>query len=178
MPPYIENTLKINGLRLTCRGRGSTIVCVSNYLRPVSPLSPFSEQLRALRLRYGVRQSDLAKALGVEQAYVSAIELGTKGPPSQPFVDQISKCLELSEQESSNLDDALRLSQRRLVIPHAASSELYAMCNELRVEMERLTSAQIRAIRAVIAIRQEVDHDDGRPVIGRVVRKDKEEAEM
>ncbi|WP_414137031.1 helix-turn-helix transcriptional regulator [Burkholderia stagnalis] len=165
-------------MRLTCRGGGSTILRVSNYLLPVSPLSPFSEQLRALRLRYGVRQSDLAKALGVEQAYVSEIELGTKGPPSQPFVDQISKCLELSEEERLSLDDALRLSQRRLMIPHAASSELYAMCNELRVEMERLTSAQIRAIRAVIAIRQEVGHGDGRPVIGRVVRKDKEEAEM
>jgi transcriptional regulator with XRE-family HTH domain len=79
-------------------------------------LSPFSERLRALRLRYGVRQKDLAEAMGFEQSYVSALELGIKGPPSRDFVDRLARYLRLSADELAGLlSDAQIRVMRELI---------------------------------------------------------------
>ncbi|WP_310317448.1 helix-turn-helix domain-containing protein [Paraburkholderia terricola] len=50
--------------------------------------TPFAVFLRGLRLRSALSQTDLAKKLGYEQAYVSALELGTK-PPSTEFLERL-----------------------------------------------------------------------------------------
>ena len=52
------------------------------------------------------------------------------------------------------------------------------MCSELWRELDRLTDTQIRVIRDVIALRQEIGPGADRQVIGRVVRRDKESAKM
>lgn len=141
-------------------------------------MSPFSERLRALRLRYGIRQKDLAVAMALEQSYVSAIELGTKGPPSPAVVDRLAACLRLSDDEHSSLHEALLLSQRHFTIPHTASADVYRLCSELWHDLDRLTDAQVRVIRDVIAMRRGIDQDMERPIVGRVVRRGKEDAQM
>lgn len=141
-------------------------------------MSPFSERLRALRLRYGVRQMDLAEAIGFEQSYISAIELGIKGPPSIEFVERVSAHLRLSDDEDSSLREALQLYTRNFSIPQTASADVFRLCSELWRELDRLTDTQIRVIRDVIALRQEIGPGADRQVIGRVVRRDKESAKM
>lgn len=57
--------------------------------------SPFATFLRTLRVRSGMRQHELAKQLGYEQAYVSALELGNK-PPSEEFLgSSVEVCLSM-----------------------------------------------------------------------------------
>ncbi|NRE34368.1 XRE family transcriptional regulator [Burkholderia pseudomallei] len=141
-------------------------------------MSPFSERLRALRLRYGIRQKDLAVAMALEQSYVSALELGTKGPPSPAIVDRLSACLRLTEDEHASLHDALLLSQRHFTIPHTASADVYRLCSELWHDLDRLTDAQVRVIRDVIAMRSGMSQKVERPIVGRVVRRGKEDAKM
>ncbi|MBU9642362.1 helix-turn-helix domain-containing protein [Burkholderia gladioli] len=75
-------------------------------------MSPFSERLRALQLRYGVRQKDLVEAMGFEQSYVSALELGINGPPSRDFVDRLARYLRLSADELAGLLSELEASRR------------------------------------------------------------------
>lgn len=142
-------------------------------------MSPFSERLRALRLRYGVRQKDLAEAMGFEQSYVSALELGIKGPPSRDFVDRLAKYLRLSADELADLLSELEASRRHYTIPQTASSDAYRLCGELWRELDLLSDAQIRVMRELIETwrRGTVKLGD-RPVLGRVIRKDKEGAEM
>ena len=50
-------------------------------------MSPFSHFLHELRLRHQIRQSELAELLGYEQSYISALEIGAKGPPTEEFVE-------------------------------------------------------------------------------------------
>lgn len=107
----------------------------------VNQVSPFSEQLRALRLRYGIRQTDLAEAIGFEQSYVAAIELGTKGPPSIEFVKRVSAHLRLSVDEDSGLREALHLSRRNFSIPQTASAAIFRLYSELWCELDRLVVA-------------------------------------
>lgn len=50
-------------------------------------MSPFSHFLHELRLRHQIRQAELAELLGYEQSYISALEIGAKGPPTEEFVE-------------------------------------------------------------------------------------------
>ncbi|MEK2605861.1 helix-turn-helix transcriptional regulator [Burkholderia arboris] len=97
----------------------------------------------ALRLRYGIRQKDLAVAMALEQSYVSAIELGTKDPPSQAVVDRLSACLRLSDDELSSLHDARLLSQRHFTIPRTASADICRLCSELWRDLDTLSDVQV-----------------------------------
>lgn len=52
-------------------------------------MSPFARQLHELRLRHGIRQNELAELIGYDQTYISALEVGLKGPPTPEFVDKV-----------------------------------------------------------------------------------------
>ncbi len=128
-------------------------------------------------MRYGIRQTDLAAMLGYEQSYVSAVEIGTKGPPTEEFVGKLVKVLELGEEECKALDLAVRESQRKYVIPNDASTDTFRMCSELFSELQNLHPAQIEMIRNVIGLRRKLDATP-RPELGRVRRQRREVAEM
>jgi len=59
-------------------------------------MSPFSHMLYELRMRFEIRQADLAELVGYEQSYISALEVGSKGPPTPEFIDKLVSVLELS----------------------------------------------------------------------------------
>jgi predicted transcriptional regulator len=46
-------------------------------------MSPFSHFLHTLRMRLEIRQAELAALVGYEQSYISALEVGLKGPPTE-----------------------------------------------------------------------------------------------
>lgn len=58
-------------------------------------MSPFAHLLHNLQMRHNIRQSELAERLGYEQSYISALEIGLKGPPGPDFVDRLIAALEL-----------------------------------------------------------------------------------
>lgn len=51
-------------------------------------MSPFGQLLHELRQKSGLRQVELAERMGYEQSYLSALELGVKGPPPTEFIDE------------------------------------------------------------------------------------------
>ncbi len=114
-------------------------------------MSPFSKILCELRSSRFLRQKDLAEMLGYEQSYLSALEIGTKGPPTTEFVEKLSGCLALSSDEAAELNLALQQSERKLVIPADAPTRLYEMFHELRLAMDHLRPSQIDMI--LMAIR-------------------------
>lgn len=139
--------------------------------------SPIATFIRALRLRSGMRQHDLAKLLGYEQAYVSAIELGTK-PPSEEFLGKVDRSLSLNERDNLEMRLAAEKSRRRFVLPAEVPTETYLLCHELWEKIDRLYPIQIRAIRDLIRM-DELLADE--PTYGPARlrrRKAKEDAEM
>jgi len=113
-------------------------------------VSPFAESLRALRLRRGIRQKELAKNLGYEQSYLSALEMGSKGPPTDRFVHRLTEVLALSGPELAAIRNAARASQRRYSLPASSNPALFELYSELWRELPRLSESQIRVIREVI----------------------------
>ncbi len=115
-------------------------------------MSPFANQLKSLRVRRGLRQTELADLVGYEQSYVSALELGLKGPPTDEFVKKLIGVLKLSQEEQQILIDAVAASQRKINIPHEASAEVYWLCHKLRQQLERLHPVQIELIETALSL--------------------------
>lgn len=113
-------------------------------------MSPFAVALRELRSLRRLRQSDAAELLGYEQTYISALEVGTKGPPPYAFVDRVVRVFELDDSNEKRLRDAHQASQRRVVIPADASEAVYMLVNELRQQIEQPHPAQIELIRIAL----------------------------
>lgn len=115
-------------------------------------MSPFSHLLHELRMRHQVRQIDLAQRVGYEQSYISALEAGAKGPPTQEFVDRLGAVLALSDDEAQALHAAAEASQRKLVIDPDAPQDVYWLLSRLRAKLPALTPAQVRVINEVLSM--------------------------
>lgn len=126
-------------------------LCLSQFdkVRTTS-MSPFSRYLVDLRRRLGVRQGELADLLGYDQSYLSALEIGQKGPPTPEFVDRLAKTLELSEEEQRVLFATADASERKLTISPKADEEIYLLLRDLRDKLPQLSAAQIRVIREML----------------------------
>ena len=109
-------------------------------------MSPFAILLRDLRVFCGLRQAEFAEKIGVEQSYVSAIEVGTKGPPGEDFVLRLVNAFDLDSTWGDRLREALDQSQRKMELPKGASAETYSIFNGLRKQIDHLHPAQIELI--------------------------------
>lgn len=118
-------------------------------------MSPFSKFLLDLRSRHGLRQSDLAAKVGYEQSYISALEIGQKGPPSSEFLDRLGAALALSPEEQEQLHRAVAASERKFLLDPKSPESIYWLFKDLRDELLSLTPAQIQGIRSILAFRRE-----------------------
>jgi len=115
-------------------------------------MSPFAKAFRDLRVFCGMRQAEFAAKLGFEQSYISAIELGSKGPPGDEFVSKLVERLDLDDAWQDRLRVALDESQRRLVLPNGASEDVYRMFNELRRQIETLHPVQLELMKLALRL--------------------------
>lgn len=139
-------------------------------------MSPFAESLHSLRLRYGLRQVELAKLIGYEQSYISALEVGLKGPPTDEFLERLAAAISLTEAEREALRAAALASQRKLVIEPDAPPDIYWLLSDLRDEVGHLTPLQVRMIRDVLALRDNMH--EPRERVRRLKRRTNMEAPM
>jgi transcriptional regulator with XRE-family HTH domain len=137
--------------------------------------SPFSLFLKTLRLRNGQRQSEMAEVLGYEQAYISAIELGTK-PPSKEFLNRLTATY-LNDRDQAEMLKEIQESKRRYVLPVEVPTDTYRLCSELWRKIDRLHPAQINAIREVLRL-DELMADTRYVRSERIRRRAKEESKM
>lgn len=113
-------------------------------------MSPFASQLRNYRIERGLRQSELAELVGYEQSYVSALELGVKGPPTEEFVEKLINVLSLTEIEQKDLAEAVDASQRKISVPNEAPTEVFWLLHKLRQQIDHLHPVQIELIETAL----------------------------
>jgi transcriptional regulator with XRE-family HTH domain len=141
-------------------------------------VSPFSHFLHDLRIRRGIRQTELAVQLGYEQSYISALEVGLKGPPNDEFVERLIKTLTISPVEQQQLRAAVQASQRKLVIEPDAPPDIYWLLEDLRGKLEYLKPGQVRMIKEILDLGETLSEE--RPEQSRKLKRRarKEEATM
>lgn len=79
-------------------------------------MTPFGVKLRTLRARRGVTQKQMAAALGVSPAYLSALEHGKRGVPAWPMLQKIIGYFNIIWDEADQLEYLARLSNPRIMI--------------------------------------------------------------
>ncbi|MBB3544031.1 MULTISPECIES: helix-turn-helix transcriptional regulator [unclassified Rhizobium] len=98
-------------------------------------MTPFGEAIRKLRERKGVSQKQMAAALNVSPAYLSALEHGKRGLPSFDLLQRIAGYFNIIWDEAEELFLLARSSDPRVVVDtsglsaeHTAFANLLAGC--------------------------------------------------
>jgi transcriptional regulator with XRE-family HTH domain len=79
-------------------------------------MTPFGRKLRQLRAEKRCQLKDLAKALKVSSAYLSALEHGRRGKPSPGLVQQVAAYFNLAWDQVDELKALAELSDPRVTI--------------------------------------------------------------
>ena len=140
-------------------------------------MSPFARQLHELRMRHGIRQNELAELIGYDQTYISALEVGLKGPPTIEFVNKLVRTLSLTSSEECELRVAAKASDRKLVLEPDAHPDVYWMLDALRQRLDGLHPAQARLIRELLNLPDIVRQQELEPT-QRLRRRRNLEAQM
>lgn len=107
-------------------------------------MTPFGRKLREMREARGVTLSEMAEAIGVSAAYLSALEHGRRPRPTPARLDQICAFFGVIWDEAEALKDLARLSNPRVTIDTAGlSPEATRLANRLAQRIRHLDDAQI-----------------------------------
>jgi transcriptional regulator with XRE-family HTH domain len=111
-------------------------------------MTPFGEKIRELRRKKGVTLKQMAGALELSPAYLSALEHGHRGRPTPALVVQICEYFHLIWDDYEEMHRVARLSHPRVVVDTSGlSPEATEIANLLAERIEHLQPLAIKTIR-------------------------------
>jgi transcriptional regulator with XRE-family HTH domain len=110
-------------------------------------VTPFGQRLRDLRQQHGRALKDMARALKVSSAYLSALEHGHRAQPKPGFVQQVAAYFNLAWEEVDELKALAELSDPKPSIDTSGLSPLATeVVNRLKRRIKGLDEAALKAI--------------------------------
>jgi transcriptional regulator with XRE-family HTH domain len=114
-------------------------------------MTPFGERIRVLRAERGVSQKDMAAAIGVSPAYLSALEHGRRGVPSWTLIQKMIGYFNIIWDEAEELQRLAETSHPRVRIDTSGlSPAATALANLLAENIDKLDEARIGEISAAV----------------------------
>lgn len=114
-------------------------------------MTPFGEKMRELRRAKGVTQRDMARALGVSAAYLSALEHGRRGMPTWPMIQKIIGYFNVIWDDADQLQKLALKSHPRVVVDTSGlSPEATELANLLSQHIGKLDNATLADIVDII----------------------------
>lgn len=114
-------------------------------------MTPFGERLREMRTERGVSQKDMAAAVGVSPAYLSALEHGRRGRPTWAMVQKIIGYFNVIWDEAEELQRLAETSDPRVVIDTAGlSPKATELANMLAGRIAAMSDDQMDAVIAAV----------------------------
>ncbi len=102
-------------------------------------MTPLGARLRALREQRGVTLKDMARALNVSSAYLSALEHGRRGQPTWILLQRIITYFNVIWDEAEELQRLAELSDPRVVVDTAGlDPEATELANRLANDIAKL----------------------------------------
>lgn len=114
-------------------------------------MTPFGERMRKLRAERNVTLKDMAEAIGVSSAYLSALEHGKRGRPGWHLLQRIISYFNIIWDEAEDVVKLARISHPRVVIdtsglePHATE-----LANRLADDISELDAKELAELLAVL----------------------------
>jgi transcriptional regulator with XRE-family HTH domain len=107
-------------------------------------MTPLGHKLRALREERGVTLKEMAGALNVSSAYLSALEHGRRGTPTWVLLQRIITYFNVIWDEAEELQRLAEISDPRVVVDTAGlSPEATEFANRLASDISRLKPEDI-----------------------------------
>ena len=114
-------------------------------------MTPFGVKLRQLRAERGIALKDMAEALGVSAAYLSALEHGRRGRPTHAMVVAICAQLNIIWDEADELLRLARLSHPRITVDTAGlSPRATELANLLAERIRRLPPEKVERVLEIL----------------------------
>ena len=114
-------------------------------------MTPFGARVREMRARRKISLKDMASALGVSPAYLSALEHGRRGRPNWALVQKIISYFNVIWDEAEELSRLARLSHPRIVIDTAGlSPKATELANRLSQDIGEMSEAEIDRLLATL----------------------------
>ncbi|MFZ1814856.1 MAG: helix-turn-helix domain-containing protein [Rhizobiaceae bacterium] len=117
-------------------------------------MTPFGQRVRELRIQRGVTQKQMAQALGVTPAWLSALEKGTRGRPNWDFVQRVIGYFNVIWDEADELQELARISHPRIVVDTARlAPEATEFANLVSERISELSTEDLRELIHDIRVR-------------------------
>lgn len=121
-------------------------------------LTPLGLRLRALRQQHGVTAAEMARALDVSPAYLSALEHGQRGKPSPRLMHLICQYFNIIWDEADALLLLAELSDPKVRLETAnLSPEHTLLANRFARALPKLTEGQARRLLRTF---EKLDHEE------------------
>ena len=104
-------------------------------------MTKFGIFIRKLRLDRGILLRDMAKDLGISQAYLSGMETGNKDIP-QSLADHIIRVYNLSIEQSKELKHSIMLSKQKICITTGQIVWKNEVVSMLKEKLDNLSEEQ------------------------------------
>ncbi len=110
-------------------------------------MTPFGDRMRRLRSERGVTLKDMAEAIGVSSAYLSALEHGKRGRPGWHLIQRIIAYFNIIWDDAEDVVRLARISHPRVTIDTAGlSPKATEVSNRLADEIGKLDPAALDEI--------------------------------
>lgn len=114
-------------------------------------MTPFGRKLRELRAIRGVTMKEMAAALRVTPAYLSALEHGKRGRPSWRLVQAIIGYFNVIWDEAEELERLARISHPRVAIDTSGlAPQATELANRLSEEIAEMSQAELADMLALL----------------------------
>jgi len=114
-------------------------------------MTPLGAKLRQLREQRGVSLKDMAKAVNVSSAYLSALEHGHRGRPTFALLQRMIAYFNVIWDEAEELQRLAELSDPKITIDTGGMSpEATELANRLAADIGRLSAEDLTFLKTEV----------------------------
>ena len=119
-------------------------------------MTPFGERMRKLRAERGITLKDMAEALGVSSAYLSALEHGKRGRPGWHLIQRILTYFNIIWDDAEEVVRLARISHPRITIDTSGlNPKATELANRLADDIGKLDDAALDELLGVLEKRRQ-----------------------
>lgn len=114
-------------------------------------MTPFGDRMRKLRAERGLTLKDMAEAIGVSSAYLSALEHGKRGRPGWHLIQRILTYFNIIWDDAEEVVRLARISHPRIAIDTSGlNPKATELANRLADDIGKLDTATLDQMMSVL----------------------------
>ena len=107
-------------------------------------MTPLGDELRSIRAGIGMTLKQLAERVAVTSSYLSALENGHRGVPTDEMLQRIGTALQIGPEKAAHLQALVRISRPKVQVETAAlEPEATELANRLADSIDRLSKKNL-----------------------------------